>query len=386
MIKMTFKKHLFIGTLLGITILTLGACSSQSQSVSKSHTNFEELSESGKIDLTYATMFSAKKYGDYTLINIADEDNYLLVPEGMEVPYNLPEDTLVLQQPLDETYLVSTSVMDLLRQLGVLDRVQFSGTQEKDWYVEEAAEAMKEGSILYAGRYSAPDYELLLSQNCDLAIENTMIYHNPDVKEKLEELNIPVLVEYSSYEGHPLGRLEWIKLYGCLFGKEEEAKQYFDAQCEALLPIMEQEKTGKSIAFFYVTSNGAVNVRKPNDYIAQMIELAGGSYALNSVLVEEENALSTMNMQMEDFYAAARDADILIYNSTIDGELENIDELLEKSMLFADFKAVKENRVYCTSKNFFQESTGIAEFMEDLHLAMTEETQTFTYLNKLERK
>ena len=80
-----------------------------------------------------------------------------------------------------------------------------------------------------------------------------------------------------------------------------------------------KEDTGRTVAFFYITANGAVNVRKPNDYIAQMIGLAGGTYVLNDRLSAEENALSTMNMQMEDFYAAAKDADILIYNSTIEG-------------------------------------------------------------------
>ena len=48
-----------------------------------------------------------------------------------------------------------------------------------------------------------------------------MIYHTPEVKERLEEFGIPVLVERSSYESHPLGRVEWIKLYGVLLGKEE---------------------------------------------------------------------------------------------------------------------------------------------------------------------
>ena len=77
--------------------------------------------------------------------------------------------------------------------------------------------------MLYAGKYRMPDYELILSKGCDLAIENTMIFHDPEVKEKLEELGIPVIVETSSYESDPLGRLEWIKLYGALFGKEKEA-------------------------------------------------------------------------------------------------------------------------------------------------------------------
>lgn len=51
------------------------------------------------------------------------------------------------------------------------------------------------------------------------------------------------------------------------------------------------------------------------------------------MLPEEENALSTMNMQMEDFYAAAKDADILIYNGTIEGELGSIEELTSKRII-----------------------------------------------------
>ena len=105
-----------------------------------------------------------------------------------------------------------------------------------------------------------------------------------------------------------------------------------------------------------------------------MIGLAGGTYVLNDRLSAEENALSTMNMQMEDFYAAAKDADILIYNSTIEGELYSVDELLAKSTLFSDFKAVKEGNVYCTGSNFFQESTGICDFIEDLHKVLADET------------
>ncbi len=53
-----------------------------------------------------------------------------------------------------------------------------------------------------------------------------MITHNPEVKEKLEELGIKVMIERSSYEKHPLGRLEWIKLFGVLFGREQQAKAF----------------------------------------------------------------------------------------------------------------------------------------------------------------
>ncbi len=91
-----------------------------------------------------------------------------------------------------------------------------------------------------------------------------------------------------------------------------------------------------------------------------------------------------MNMQMEDFYAAAKNADILIYNSTIEGEITSVSDLTAKDNLFNDFKAVKDGNVYCTSNNFFQKSTGIAEFIEDLNTIFTDgNTDNLTFLKRL---
>ena len=320
----------------------------------------------------YATQFQIEEYGVYKMITIGDE-RFLLVPDGEEAVANLPADVTMLRQP-KKAYVVSTSVMDLLQAIDALDDVRLSGTKQEDWYIQAAKDAMADGDMLYAGKYNQPDYEKIISENCDLAIENTMILHNPEVKEKLEALGIPVLVERSSYETHPLGRLEWIRLYGVLFGKEEQADAFYQEQVVKVEPIMKKDATDQTMAFFYVTSNGSVNVRKPGDYIAKMIQLAGGSYLPQAVKEDDENALSTMNMQMEDFYAQAKDADILIYNSTIEGELDSVDTLLAKSPLFADFKAVKEGKVYCTTADFFQETTGIASFIEDLHAVMTGDT------------
>ena len=130
--------------------------------------------------------------------------------------------------------------------------------QSYGWYIDEAKQALEDGSIVFAGKYSAPDYELILSKNCDLALESTMIYHNPEVKEKLEEFGIPVLVEHSSYESHPLGRTEWVKLYGVLLDKEEEAEAVFEEQAEKLNSIKDSENTGKTVAFFYPSSSASL--------------------------------------------------------------------------------------------------------------------------------
>lgn len=385
---MIMKKNNLVKIILFlISVMTLSACGVQSHShtteKNENTVDFTQAEKTDSLNLKYAEEFSVDKYGDYSLITIDGGSKFLIVPENCDTPSNVPSDIYILKQPLDKTYLVSTSVMDLISRIGAVSDIRLSGTKEKNWYVEDAVKAMENGDMLYAGKYSAPDYELILNEGCNLVIENTMIYHNPEVKEKLENLGIPVLVEKSSYEKNPLGRLEWIKLYGVLYGKETEAECYFDSQSEKIESVMQNENTGKTVAFFSVTQNGSVTVRKPNDYISQMIHMAGGNYIIQSSDAEE-NALSTMNMQMEDFYAAAKNADILIYNSTIEGEITSVSDLTAKDNLFNDFKAVKDGNVYCTSNNFFQKSTGIAEFIEDLNTIFTDgNTDNLTFLKRL---
>lgn len=337
------------------------------------------------MELLYADQFSVDFYqGGYAMITVKDTGRYLVVPETGVVPERLPEDVTVIRQPLKNMYLAATSAMDLICSLDSVDQVTLSGTDAAGWYVEEAKQAMKEGNMVYAGKYNTPDYELILSESCDLAIESTMIYHSPEVKEQLEKLGIPVLVERSSYESHPLGRMEWLKLYGVLLGKTELAETLFREQTEDLEDVMDHKPTGKTVAFFYISSNGYVNVRKSGDYVAKMIGLAGGAYVPMD-LTENENALSTMNMQMEAFYAAARDADYMIYNSAIDAELTSLEDLLDKSSLLADFKAVKEGNVWCTQKSLFQETMGLGNMIRDIHKILTEKNPDPAEMNYMYR-
>ena len=357
-----------------------------------------------RMELAYATQFAVDTYEDadgaqYEAVSVADGSRYLLIPEGGNVPEDLPDSIQVLKRPVKQIYLVATATMDMFRTLGALSDIRFSGTDASGWYIPEAKEAMENGSILYAGKYSEPDYERIVSEGCGLAVENTMILHSPEVKEKLESFGIPVIVDHSSYEAHPLGRTEWIRLYGVLTGKEKEAEAAFAEQEAALQRVTEElsdaENAGgsgktdqtaqaerPSAAFFYITNQGSVNVRRSSDYIPKMIELAGGRYIFEH-LGEDGKRSSTVNMQMEEFYATAKEADYLIYNSTIDGEIHSISELLEKAPVLKDFKAVQAGNVWCTTKNLYQESMSVGPMLEDIHAIFSGSQEEGTYLYKL---
>lgn len=338
-----------------------------------------------EIETEYAKMFTAVYSDDgYAYIHIEQAGDYVVVPEdGVDVKINDPSgegaEAAVLCKPFNNIYLVTSSAMDIFASLDdELKCLSFTGLEKKDWRVDAAVKAMDAGTLKYAGKYSAPDYELLLSGGCDLAIENTMIYHKPEVIEKLNSLGIPVLIEVSSYEPHPLGRMEWIRLYGLLTGQPDRAEEVFEDKLKEVAPLiagtgLTGDTDGPLVAFFYVTSTGAVNVRKSNDYISRMIAMAGGRYIPDTDSEEDENALSTVNMQMEAFYAGARDADILIYNGTIDESIGSVDDLIKKDKLFADFKAVKEGRVYTTDDNLFQNTMSIPGLISDFDRIFNDE-------------
>lgn len=337
----------------------------------KTAPEIEGLVYESAMELDYAKGFGLYYYQDgYAVADVYGSARYLIVPENMPVPDHLDEEYVVLQKPLDHIYLTATSVMALYDALGAIGNVRMTGTQASGWYVDAAVEALENGEMVFAGKYSEPDYELLLNMECDLSIQSTMILHSPKVKELLENLGIPVFVDYCNYEQHPLGKPEWIRLYGFLADKEDEAEAFWADQKQMLSKLENFENTEKTVAYFYVNTNSQVNVREVSDSIPSMIEMAGGRYIFQDHAIEG-NTKNTATITMEEFYDAALQADYLVYNSSIDSSISTIEELLAKSELFADFKAVQEGNVWCTGKSVFQATDQTAEFMMDLNKMLT---------------
>lgn len=335
------------------------------------------------VTFDYARCLAIDQYeGGYSLIDVFDDAKYLVVPEGGSVPKELDDSIQIIQLPLQHIYLGATAVMSLFDAIDALDHVSMTVLKESGWTVENAAKRMREGKLVYAGKYNTPDYELILAQGCELAIESTMIYHTPDVKEMLEELGVPVLVDRSSYESNPLGRTEWIKLYGVLTGKEEAANAFFEKQKESVAELENYSSTGKVAAFFYLTTDGKVVVRSSTDYVPSMIKMAGGVYAFDGVV--DEDGKTSVSMTMESFYEKARDADYIIYNASIDSSVKTIEDLIKKDEVLKEFKAVKNGACYTTGSSMYQRTDVIANMILDFHKVFTgQDTDQLEFLEKM---
>ncbi len=333
-----------------------------------------------QLEPEYAEGFRIYYYKEgFRVIDVKGSASYLVVPQGKEVPGSLPEGMVVLKKPLDRIYVAGTATMAMFNALGGLDQVGFSSLKAEDWYVEAAREAMEAGKIQFAGKYSEPDYEMLVEEGCSLAVESQMILHSPKVMEQLEMMGVPVLIDCSSNEEHPLGRVEWILVYGVLLDKEEEAEAFFQEQTKVMDELEEPRNTEQTVAYFYINSNGQAVVRTGTDYIAKMIEIAGGRYPFSQL---GDGKKSTMVITMEEFYTTCADADYIIYNASIDNKLTSIGELTAKDEILKNMKAVKEGNVFCTDKDFYQAADIASRMISDIHLMLTdgkEEDMAFLY-------
>ncbi|MCR5182546.1 MAG: ABC transporter substrate-binding protein, partial [Clostridia bacterium] len=344
----------------------------------------EGLTFQSELEKDYATQFSVYTYeGGYKYFHIVDGDDFFLVPEGGTVPEGLDPEVTVLQAPVKNIYLAATAQMALFLSMGGEDSLRMTSLRQDGWTYDEPKKLLDEGKLVFAGKYSEPDYEMLLDEGCELAIESTMIYHTPEVQEMIEALGIPVLVDRSSYESNPLGRMEWIKFYGEMIGKTEEAKTFFDEQKSKVEGLEEFPNTEKTVAFFYISTDGKAVVRSADDYIPTMIEMAGGRYVFKDAM--DESGKSSVPMTIEAFYDIAANADYIVYNASIDSSVTSMADLLAKDPIMSELKAVKEGNCWSTGSSMYQRTDIAGDMIMDFHVLLTEDDpeSKLAYITKL---
>ena len=198
---------------------------------------------------------------------------YLIVPENVEVPVGLERDMIIVKKPTDHTYAESDEILNMMKDLDLLDNVAAVGMKSKDCTVSEIADKMKvkdgekNAEVAYAGTADKLKLKNLVKSEVNLALftgdilpgakseeteveakdtdkkdskdtEETLTLEEQteqfeELTEKLATLGIPVLVDRSTEEKTELGKQEWIKVYGVLYGCEELTNEKFDAAVAA---------------------------------------------------------------------------------------------------------------------------------------------------------
>lgn len=346
------------------------------------------------LELAYAQSFTVDYYGGgFALICVITGERFLVIPAGKDVPSELAPDIQPIQLPLQNIYLVSTSMISLVDAVGALDAVGMTSVTAEASPNERLTQLINDGTVVYGGRYSAPDYELITASGCTFALENTKLNHVPEVRDKLTELGVTVFTEQSSSEREALGRLEWIKLIGVLFEREHEAQRHFDALAKRTTTLAAQAPTNKTITFFYVNEDGAIATRRATDYFAQMVELAGGTYMSfdpdeDDVASDEADGSDSSSsvqlvVNLEEFYVRAQEADVMVYNTTVDESVTSIADLVAKNALLADLKAVQAGAVWACDHEMYQQIASMDAIIGDIRSALLDEEPAAGFLWRL---
>lgn len=391
---------------LAMSTLLFAACDRKENEQQGITVEYSQLTSTGKEENTFAELFSIEHLKDenekaYSKIEVFDKEkkldtSWLLLPEGVDKVSGAPAGVNIMTFRDRQNIMVSSaSTMALINAMDALSKVPMT-TADTTWRIQEIKDAIDKGTVKEVGKYSKPDYEQIISigaeKHVTFAVFSTMLDSVPDVYDQLTKTcNLRIMRDQSSYESHPLGRTEWIKIYGEIFDMRDKSDAVFNGQVEILnetsskINVPEAER--KTVLIFYTTSTkDTFYVRNAADYVTELVNLGGGKQVAEIGPGKSGNT----KMTQESFIQECSQADYVLYNWTSGAsgvKDESLQGLIDVRLgdWFKDFKAYKEGNVWRTSNDFYQKMDKMGEMVADIYKMLYGEnvSDTLTYVNRL---
>lgn len=391
---------------LAMSTLLFAACDKKENEQQGITVAYSQLTSTGKEENTFAELFSIEHLKDenekaYSKIEVFDKEkkldtSWLLLPEGVDKVSGAPAGVNIMTFRDRQNIMVSSaSTMALINAMDALSKVPMT-TADTTWRIQEIKDAIDKGTVKEVGKYSKPDYEQIIAVGAEkhvtFAVFSTMLDSVPDVYDQLTKTcNLRIMRDQSSYESHPLGRTEWIKIYGEIFDMRDKSDAVFNGQVEILnettskINVPEAER--KTVLIFYTTSaKDTFYVRNAADYVTELVNLGGGKQVAEIGPGKSGNT----KMTQESFIEKCSQADYVLYNWTSGAsgvKDESLQGLIDARLgdWFKDFKAYKEGNVWRTSNDFYQKMDKMGEMVADIYKMLYGEnvSDTLTYVNRL---
>ncbi len=234
----------------------------------------------------------------------------------------------------------STTQMAMFETIEALDHLK--GVAYLDYVKSEAIHAAVErGEMMDVSGAQEIDFEKLVLCNPDAVLVYPFGYDN---EAQFEAAGIPTIPISEYLESHPLGRLEWIKVFGFLCDEESRAKAYFQQVESEYLALVEKAPNTSPSVFTGSYSSGTWFAPGNDTFMAQFIRDAGGVY-----LFEDYPGKDNIQLPFETLFVKALEADFwgkVLYEP---GDL-SMDEIRSSDERFTQLKSFKEKQVfYCNA-------------------------------------
>lgn len=307
---------------------------------------------SKKASTQYAQNFSIESYSTHQLLSIRSAwknagatFRYVLYPRDKPRPV-LSEQTDLLYIPVPVQRIVCTSTIQaaMLEFLGLSDKI-VAMADAKYAYNAQLLAAVSQGKIADLGNDQQIDFEKLVAAQPDLVLGFGLNEASKLLK-RCEQMQIPSLYLAEYTETEPLGRAEWVRVLGALFGKSAEADSLFQTQIVAPYQKIQaqaqsQAPTTRPTVFTGIAYEGRWYVAGGKSHLAQQLQAAGGAY-----LWADNPETGGVGVDFEQVYTKALQADIWLNVS----QANDLQTLAKFNPHYADFKAYQNKKVYSYSK------------------------------------
>jgi len=300
------------------------------------------------IELEYATGFGIERFDGYTKVTVRDpwdtlktRCTYLLVNSDLPLPSGLPEGT-VIRVPVHNAVIYTSVHAAMTAQIGSIE--QICGVCEPQYITcPEVRERVAGGTISDLGLSTAPDIEKIINLDADVIIASPFENSGYGAAEKI---GVPIVEAADYMENHPLGRTEWIKFYGILFGKEAEADSIFNETRSSYnnLKKMASECSDRPTVLLERKYGATWGIPGGDSYIAVMHRDAGADYIFSSV-----RGTNSVQMSFENVFDKACDADFWLMKHNSDDTF-SYEKLKKEYQPYSNFDAFKNRHIFaCNS-------------------------------------
>lgn len=314
--------------------------------------------DSTKDSITYAKGFSISRYKNFTQVDLRDPwdttrllQRYLLVDRELEsMPKEMPEGTVV-KVPIKKA-VVYTSVHASIIEL--LNRTESIIGACEVRYIDSKIikERVEQGLVTDLGEATAPNIEKIIDIEADAIICSPFkdAGYGP-----AEKIGIPIVEGADYMENHPLGRVEWIRFYGMLFGAEAVADSIFNSTCKEYLALKELTEgvTERPTVLAERKYGGQWFVPGGASYNAILFKDAGADYIFAS-----DSLSGSVPLSFESVLDRGIHADIWVLKYNNSAKNMSYRDLEAEYKPYSNFDAFKNRRV-------FGANTGIVSYYED---------------------
>ena len=302
---------------------------------------------SDTVAFKYATLLKIVNYPDYRVAIVRDPWNqgrvlhtYVLVPASEKnLPASLPEGTVV-RTPIRRTVVFTSVHCGLLDELGRIGSV--AATADVQYILNpRILIAIRSGKIADVGQAMLPNVEKIIRMNPDGLLVSP--FQSSGGYGKLEQTGIP-LIECADYmETSPLGRAEWMRFFGILYGCEATADSLFaavESRYKRLSESVQRLRIKRPRVMIDHQDGSAWYVPAANSTLGQMIQDAGGAY-----LFSDQKGGGSVRLSFETVFKRARNADIwlLKYGRADDYTYKT---LKSEKEAYAAFRPWKTREIY----------------------------------------